>query len=337
MKLSHWTRASRIVWAMARPRPLPMREVFLDLGDASGLALVYDPVGTPVGTVVIIPGMTVSAHRDERLHNLAIGFARGGFRGLVLEVPDLQRLKIRAETDADVARRITALLPAGLAPEGRIGLLGPSFSGSLALRAATMPGAAGWVRAVITVGAYAEATSTVRYLFESTEADPYGRLILLLNFLSEVEPVTEGQSDALHAAILDTSREVKQLASVLRRLPREQADRLEAILTDPAVWGSVGERFLDSGSGVLDPLSVPPIVHKLQCAVMMLHGASDNIVPPSESHVLKEALDAGNVPNHLLVTSVLDHANIQGGFTAAREALGMVKAFAFFVQAMAQD
>lgn len=336
MALSHLARATRIVWSLARPQPLPVREVRLDPAGKVGVALTYDPPGTPRGTVVVIPGMTITAHRDPRLHNLAMGFARGGFRGVVLEVPDLQTLKIRAETDRDLAERLAALAEVGLATEDRIGLLGPSFSGSLALRAATLPGAVERVRSVVTVGAYADAGPTVDYLFQSDDADPYGRLILLLNYLQVIEPVSRGQLEALRTAILDTGRppEEAELDTVLSGLPPEERSRTDAILHDPETWRAVGRAFLDQGGHVLAPLSIPPITEKLRCSVMMLHGSRDNIVPPAESHALKTALDEAGVPNHLFVTPVLDHANIQGGLTAAREAWGMIRAWAFFVRGM---
>jgi pimeloyl-ACP methyl ester carboxylesterase len=339
MSVFHLARATRVVLALARPRPRPMREVVLDVPGGPGRALIYDPAGEARGAVVIIPGLALQAHEDARLHNLAKGFARGGYRGIVLEVPDLSALVIRPETDVDVADRLVALVEAGLVPHGRLGVLGPSFSGSLALRAAVTPQVADRVRAVMTVGAYAEATTTVAYLFDAEDADPYGRLLLLLNFLSVVEPVSDRQIAALRAAIADTgpAAEVPELEPALATLPPAEAERLRRLLEDPEQWRTIGRRILEVGGETLGALSVTPIVDRLRCTVVLLHGAHDNIVPPSESVELESALRRAGVDTHVIVSPVLDHANIQGGLTALREGVGMIRAFASFVRGLERD
>jgi len=330
-------RAARIVRAMARPRPGPHREIDVDHPDAPGVAFVFDPPRrAPDGAVVIVPGLAVRAHHDERLHTLARAFAAGGLRGIVLQVPDMGHLRIRPQTEVDLAARLSALVDAGHVPHDRLGLLGPSFSGSLALRAAAQPRAASLVHSVLTVGAFADAARTVDFLFHHPDADPYGRMVLLLNFLPQVQPTSPRLLHALRAAIHDTSREPDQaeLPKVLHALPDDERATLEALLHDPPTWRATGEAMLQAGAPHFEAMSVAPIVDQLRCAVFVLHGAHDTIVPPDESRHLHQALlDAGR-PSRLLITRLLDHASVTVGADVIQQAWRMLQGFAFFVRGM---
>lgn len=303
---------------------------------APSKALVYDPPGTPRGGVVIVPGLALQAHEDPRLHNLAMGFTRGGFRGIVLEVPDISALRIRPETELDLAARLRGLLDQGLIPDGRLGLLGPSFSGSLALRAAARPEVAEDVRAVLTVGAFCDAARTVDFLFHHDDADPYGRMVLMLNFLHVVDDVSPELLGALRVAIEDTGRPADEalLPEALARLPEASRAHLSALLRDRAAWTAIGERMVAEGGPIFAAMSIPPIVERLGCHVFEMHGHADAVVPPSESVALHEALTGAGVPSRLVITSILDHADIQGGMRLVRESIGMIGGFAHFVEGM---
>lgn len=340
MPASPLIRATRIVLALARPRPLPSRHVELDLEGGAGGVVVYDPPrGEPDAAVVIVPGLAIESHNDQRLHNLAMGFARGGLRGIVLEVPDMADLRIRPETEHDVAARLVALDAAGLVPGHRLGMLGPSFSGSLALRAAALPIAAPLVRSVITVGAYAEAAQTVDFLFHADEADAYGRMLLMLNFLRVVEDVSDPFLDALRVAIVDTGRPPDQaeLGAALATLSKHDRERLTALLEDPAAWRAVGDSMLERGADIFHAMSVSPIVDRLRCDVFVMHGEHDNIVPASESIALHESLTSAGLSSQLVVTPLLDHANIQYGLTIVGDAVKMVRGFAHFVRGLHRE
>lgn len=314
---------------------MPHRVVHVALPDRPGVAYVFDPPRRePDGAVVIVPGLAVKAHDDERLHTLAKAFATGGLRGIVLEVPDMGHLRIRPETEVDLAERLAALHEQDLIPHGRLGMLGPSFSGSLALRAAALPVIADRVQSVMTVGSFADASRTVRFLFQDPGADPYGRMVLMLNFLPKVQDVSPELMAALRTAIVDTApdRSVEAaLPDALAALPDDDRRTLEAILTEPEAWREVGRRFLEEGDDWFEAMSVDPILDRLRCSVFVMHGATDTIVPPDESLELHRGLvDAGR-PAHLLITPLLDHASVTIGADVVKQAWRMLRGFAFFV------
>ena len=327
-------RAAHVVRAMAMPRPLAHVEAAVSVPDAPGVAYLFDPPRrAPEGAVVIVPGLAVRAHDDPRLHTLARAFAAGGLRGIVLEVPDMGKLRIRPETEVDLAARLAALVDEGLVPHGRLGVLGPSFSGSLALRAAAQPVAAELVKSAITVGSFADAARTVRFLFEDEGADPYGRMVLMHNFLPRVAPTSDAMMQALKLAILDTAlpAEEARLPAALAALPEPERIALTGLLQDPDVWRATGQRMLEEGGPWFDAMSVDPIVDRLRCAVFVMHGAHDAIVPPDESHHLHRSLVEAGRPAHLLITPLLDHASVQIGVDVVQQGWRMLRGFAFFI------
>ncbi len=159
-----------IRWPSSRaPRPCPDSPA--QLADWRAQAFIADPIqqiptrhgpidvrryrpasGPSRRTVTLVPGVHMDGIREARLVGMAEDLAASGFKVLTVATPDLQRFRITpTSTDIieDAAKWLTTQQPAG--GDGKIGMLGISFSGGLSIVAAGRPRAArqGRVRDVV--------------------------------------------------------------------------------------------------------------------------------------------------------------------------------------------
>jgi hypothetical protein len=149
---------------------------------------------------------------------------------VVPDLPSLRALRIAPENESELGAAVEAVLSRPeLAPRGRVGVIGVSYAGGLALLAALDPALAPRISFVAAVSAHADLDSALRFLATGRttwrgrprllKTDPYGQYVFLKTFEEFV-----GDSD----------RRVLE-AMAARRMERLDAplDDLAARLTDP--------------------------------------------------------------------------------------------------------
>jgi dienelactone hydrolase len=219
--------------------------------------------------------------------------------------------------------------------DGRIGMIGISFSGGLSIVAAARPAIRNGVAFVMAFGGHADLPRTLKYLCTGIQPDgasrpphDYGLAIVLLSGADRVVPPDQVQP--LRVAILsflEASRlamidQAKALAEV------NHSKELEKGLAEPArtYMGYVINRDVAhlgpillphvaelGGDAALSPARSPfPAV-----PVFLLHGTDDNVVPAIESTLLARDLAARGVPVHVLLTPLITHAEVDKSSTAA--------------------
>jgi hypothetical protein len=189
----------------------------------------------------------------------------------------------------------------------RISIFGVSIGASIALVAASDPGTADRVRALVSFGGYYDAIAYVRSLATHTA---------LLD--GQVIP-WQPSDDAL-----DQARAVlggKQLTGVLEVLETSAPDVVDARLR------SLPVAELDA----LRAMSPAEHIVTLRAATFILHDQGDHYVPYVESVKLQRALPAASVRSFLL-TSLFQHTQIGGGLSS--ETLGDVANLYGFVHAV---
>lgn len=269
--------------------------------------------------LVIAHGVHHRGIDEARLVPFARSLAESGRIVLTPELHDLTEYAITEQGVGVIVRAATWLSERAEVVSDRIGVLGFSFAGGLALVAAARPELREKLEFVTSVGGHHDLGRVLRFLVTNqietpsgvrhTPAHDYGLLVLLNQHLGRfVEPVDlpvmadalrfwlrEDRQSALQRASLRTTAGAERLYTLLEKQRlRELRDELtRAIVRDEAKLRALSPR------GKLRELGVP---------VYLLHGASDNVIPPSETDWAARELEGK--PHRALVSPLIDHVEV---------------------------
>ena len=321
-----WVRA----WLPARVRAVDARDLIVPTRYGPVTARLYEPRGGSARSLAVFPGIHAGGIDEPRLVAFSRRLASTGANVLSVPLPDLREYRITPRS-TDIIEDATAWLAADrtLAPRGRVGLVGVSFAGGLALVAAGRPALAGKIQLVVSLGGHADLPRVMAYLCtgrlpDGTTRPPhdYGVVIILLGALEHLVP--DAQVTPLRQTIL-TFLDASSSDLTDKARARELFDRAAeqtAALPEPAhtymQW--VNER----NSAALGPVLLP-LVELLGGApalspdrspatlapVFLLHGAADNVIPSSETPLAASYLaEHGNAQARWLLTPLLTHATV---------------------------
>ena len=297
--------------------------------EATTIGRLYRPDGTPRRFVLLVPGPHLAGIDEPRLVVLATQLAASGLAVVTPDIPELSRVEMTpAVTDAiEVAARAVADLSKAertATSDGRIGLIGLTFSGGLSVVAGGRASLRDRLAFVVSIGGHHDFPSVVRYLcvgaHDSRQPDMFGTAIVLLNVADRLVPPrqvdrlrdavrqflsTDGTADTRRAEALAT---LKKLA---RSMPEPSAGLLRYLAEGDLVH--LGSRLLPSVAPYASPPALSPSRSpKPTTAVFLLHGTQDNVVASSESEHL-----AGELVGHTLVRWLSTAVVSGAGFTAS--------------------
>lgn len=327
----------------------------IDTRHGSVPARVYRPSDGFRRAIVLVPGVHRDGIDEARLVGLARDLAATGFAVVTVASPDLQRFRITpAVTDVIEDAIHWASTQADLAPDGRVGVLGVSFSGGLSIVAAGRERIRDRIAFLVSFGGHGDLSRVMHYLTsgevlgdleaarrsrvvlgaEHVQVHPphdYGVAVVLLTLAGElvppeqIGPLSAGIEGFLLASSLDMVDKPRALEEFSRM--RAYADTLP----EPAatLMKYVNERNVrDLGARLLpvvDRLSNHPAMPALSperaprapdAPVYLLHGADDNVIPSVETVLLGEYLQ-GRTPVLGLLSGLITHAEVNRAPTAA--------------------
>ena len=310
-------------------------------------ARLYRPATRPRRLVLLASGLHPAGIDEPRLVALARQLAASGLAVVTPDIPELSRYDITPAITDKIER--AAFWASGLsesegatAGDGRVGLIGISFSGGLSVVAAGRPSLRERVAYVVSVGGHDDLPRVLRYLCTGSEplpeqfgpgasaaaSDPatmfvrrphdYGVAVILLAVAHRVVPLP--QVDHLRQAVRRFLA-----ASTLERVDRVRAQAdfaalrtLEPTLPEPSstLLRYLNERdVIQLGRALLPYIGEygnasslsPSRSDKPSAPVFLLHGTDDNVVPTIESEYLAEHL-RGHAPVRLLLSDLISHA-----------------------------
>ena len=317
-------------------------------------ARIYRPADGFTRTIVLVPGVHRDGIDEARLVGLARDLAATGYAVVTVAAPDLQRFRITpAVTDViEDAIRWTSEQPA-LAPEGRVGVLGVSFSGGLSIVAGGRDSIRDRLAFILSFGGHGDLSRVMHYLAsgevlgnleaarrsrvvlgaEHVEVHPphdYGVAVVLLTLAGELVPAEqvgplaagiEGFLLASSLDMVDKPRAVEQFARMrtyAETLPEPSATLMRYV-NDRAVR-ELGTRLLP----VVDRMANHPAMPALSperapaipaAPIYLLHGSDDNVIPSVETVLLGEYLQ-GRTPVLGLLSGLITHAEVNRAPTA---------------------
>ncbi len=286
-------------------------------------ARVYAPAaGSARQTILLVSGLHPAGIDEPRLVALARTLAKANVTVVSPEIPELSRFEITPSlTDRIEAAAVWLATESGIPPDGKIGLIGVSFSGGLAVVAAGRPSLRGRLLFVLSFGGHGDLGRVLHYFCSGDARVPphdYGVAVVLLNLADrlvpadQVAPLRDAVRRFLWASYLDRAdkqsaeQEFAALHEVARTLPEPAATLLDHVNNRDVK--RLGPRLLPHirpyvEAPALSPsLSPPPTV-----PVFLLHGRDDNVIPAAESRELADRL-RGEVDVRLLITPLISHA-----------------------------
>lgn len=337
--------AEACAWTAEPARPIPTRH-----GEVP--ARVYRPDGDVTQAVVLVPGVHAMGIDEPRLKGLAGDLAASGLAVLTIALPDLMRYRFtpKATDEIEDAAAWLAAQPS-LAPEGKVGLMGISFAGGLAVVAAGRPGIRDQVAFVFSFGGHGDLPRVLHYLCTGLRplppdappgAEPeyhaphdYGVAVILNGVADRMVP--PDQVAALRRGI-ETFLTASQLTLVdmnRARATYQESKRIAATLPEPSatLMRMVNERDTRALGAQLLPIvehievypdSISPERSPAPTApVYLLHGAGDTVIPAVETLLLAHHLETRGVEVHALLSDLITHAEVDRS-AAARETWRMV-------------
>ncbi|HVB39027.1 MAG TPA: hypothetical protein VND92_10835 [Vicinamibacterales bacterium] len=327
---------------VARWYARPFTETIIEIPSRDGplRARLYRPQPPRERAALLVPGIHPAGIDEPRLVGLSRELAATGIPVLTPELPDMTHFRITAQaTDMiEDAGRWLAAQP-DLAPDGRIGMMGISFSGGLSVVAAGRAGLRAHVAYVFAYGGHGDLPRVLRYLCTGIEPevpadqqalDPhagrywqphdYGVAVILHEIApslvpaDQVMPLRQGIEtflDASGLAGVDDARAAQLFArarAMASQLPEPAATLLEEVndrnvkQLGPELLARIGS--YGTAPGLSPDRSPPPTA-----PVFLLHGRDDNVVPSAESILLADWLRK-RTHVHLLVSTLLGHAEV---------------------------
>ena len=292
-------------------------------------ARIYLPARPFKRSVVLTPGVHMDGIDEARLVKLAGDIAATGLGVVTAELPELREYRITPTLpDLIEDTAIWAASDRRLAPDGRMGLVGISFSGGLSLVAAGRPALAGGTAFTLSFGGHGDLARTLRYLCTGVQPDgvvrpphDYGVVVVLLNVAhlvvpaGQVAPLRLAIRTFLRASSLDmvdkaqATREFARATEMETGLPEPARTLMHEVNTrDVKALGPRLEPLVDQYADApgLSPARSPPT----RAQVFLLHGADDTVVPAIESTLLAEWYRSRHTPVRVLVTPLITHAEV---------------------------
>ncbi len=280
---------------------------------------IYRPRGVarPPG-LVLVHGVHRLGIEEPRLVRLAQAFAASGLVVLTPQVAALSDYRLAPEAIATIGAAATSLHRELGAP---VGALGISFSGGLALVAATEPRFASHIAFVVALGAHHDlervsiffATDRIQLpdgRMQQHESDQYGALVLIY---ADVESFFEkaDQSGAREAIRLWLGEQWDAARTQSKSLSPAAHARLEALFRHERE--GVHEKLMSEihlHSAELLKVSPRGKLGALRVPVFLIHGVGDKVIPTSETEWLAREVPAEHL-RRALITPVLSHADLQ--------------------------
>ena len=300
-------------------RGFSVRDTSFRVGADTLPARIYVPTGVSrPPAIVIVPGVHHLGIDEPRLTSFAAAMADHGITVFTPAVPDIADYRITPRSVEVVGEAIRSLRAEAGAP--KVGVLGLSFAGGLALLAAADPHYSDSTAFVAVIGAHDDLPRVLRFFatnqielpdhtMKPMQAHEYGPLVAVYAHPEAFFPANDAEN--AHIAIryllweqLDRSHaEAAKLSPEGQRLMKLLYEHHTEALA-PVILANI-----DHYSAEMAPVSPHGHLAQMEVPVFLLHGAADNVIPPSETLWLRSDLPPAMV-RQCLISPVISHVEM---------------------------
>lgn len=308
-----------------RGKPLPAR--------------LYLPRGVAFAPgIVVVHGMHELGMNEPRLVNFARSLAASGFFVMTPQLPGIADYRVEAESADVIGSAARAFAQQLEVP--KVGVFAISFSGGLALLAATDPQYAPVIGWIASIGGYYDLAHVLRFFAtgealrpdgtsERLQPHEYGPLIVIYDepqdfFNAHDAPLAH---EALKLLLHDQGKESEAWTQkmtpagkqIMQEIYHKQRDSLA-----PAILAEIDKRREQ-----LSAASPAGHLRFLQAPVLLLHGSDDTIIPPTEMLWLRQHIPEDDLVD-ALETPAIGHVDI-GSKISMGERLALVHWMAMMI------
>jgi dienelactone hydrolase len=310
-------------------------------------ARLFKPEGRFRRTLLLMPGVHRDGIDESRLVGLAEDLAATGYNVMTVAAPDLQKFKVTPEvTDViEDAIRWTSEQPQ-FRTDGKIGVLGISFTGGLSIVAAGRASVRDRVAFVMSFGGHGDLSRAMHYLtsgevlgdLEAAKRSSavagadhvgvhpphdYGLAVVLLNLADRVVPADQvaalsrgidGFLLASSLAVTDPPKSVpvfEEMKKYQETLPEPSRTYMQYV-NDRAV-DKLGPILLPVADALKDHPGMPALSPERAtppaAPIFLLHGVDDSVIPSMETVLLAEHLK-GKADVEGLLSGLITHAEV---------------------------
>jgi dienelactone hydrolase len=293
-------------------------------------ARLDEPVTGARRTLVVFPGVHAAGLDEPRLTRFSERLAATGLNVLSVPLPDLRVFRLTGRS-TDIAEDAAgwAAGNARLAADRRVGVVGISFAGGLAVVAAGRPSLADRITAVVSLGGHGDLERVLEYLCTGTLPDgtrlpphEYSLGVVLLAAVPYLVPPDEVAAlervvERYLYASTDESPDFargRPIVADIERLANAAPDATRRVIRwmlarDVVAGGRAIRPFI--GDLARDPALSPERSPAPNVPVFLLHGRDDNVIPATETPRLAEYLQSHRTPEvQWLLTPILSHIGI---------------------------
>ncbi len=300
----------------------PVEEKLTTIPTSSGTipGRLYIPQGAAhAAGMVIVHGVHHLGIEEPRLVKFARAVSASGIQVLTPELASLADYQIDNQSIVligDSARKLSSDMGQ------KVGVLGLSFAGGLSLLAAADTRFQPCIQFVVSVGSHDDLERVSNYLITSTIVRPdgsslqmpaheYGPLVLIYSHVDDFFPPSDVETarQALRLLLWEQVNESKKAAGQLSPGSRDKMELLyqhqSAKLADEM------KRVIARHRPEMAPVSPHGHLISLHVPVLLLHGAADNVIPPSELLWLQNDIQPRYVKN-ALISPAISHVSMEG-------------------------
>ena len=299
-------------------RPVETLEIAIPGARGDFRARLYTPIGIshPPG-MIVVHGIHHLGIDEPRLMGFARAAAGSGFAVLTPEVAALADYRVDGDSIATIGESAAWLQKQlGTSP---VTVVGVSFAGGLSLLAACDPRYAPHIRSLFLMGAYDDLGRVSRFLatsqaelpdgrFEPYRAHDYGAAVFVYSHLDQFFAMND--LVVAHEALRDWLWERPQdAASLLARLSPAGRSTMDLLLARRI--DQLRPRILDAiqaDQSQLSAISPQGKLGGLRVPVFILHGATDDIIPSTESLWLEKEIPQPYLRS-VLITPAFSHVD----------------------------
>lgn len=285
-------------------------------------ARVFLPHGADERTapaMVLVHGVHEKGIEEPRLVRFARSLARAGIVSLTPEVEELSDYHVAPRSIDTVGAAVRALR--ARAGGRKVGVMGMSFGGGVALLAASDARFADDVAFVVAVGAHDDLARVSHFFATNEIADPsgapaavkaheYGATVLVYTHAEDFFPKEDvpAASDALRLWLWERHDEARAAAQRLSPPSKEKVERLFA--ADLAPVRAEILAVIEKKKAEMAAVSPHGRLGGIHAPVYLLHGAGDTVIPATETLWL-----ASDVPSAwrraVLVSPAIQHVELK--------------------------
>ncbi len=300
----------------------PVEESVLSFNSAGDpiQARLYVPQGVPNPPgMVLVHGIHHLGMNEPRLIHFARAVAASGIVAFTPELPGIADYHVDPKSIETIG--VAAQELKRRTGNTKVGVFGLSFSGGLALMAAADPRYLDDISFVVAVGAHDDMARVARFFVtnktqlpdgatQSLQAHEYGPLVLIYSHTEDffaAQDVSVAHR-ALRLMLYEDVPAAQKEAQHLSAAGQAKMDLLFGHKID--VISAELLRNLDRHHAEMDAVSPAQKLGGLKADVLLLHGAGDNIIPPSETLWLEREISPDRL-RAALITPVLSHVNME--------------------------